>query len=159
MHNCSQTDISTSSLHGTIITSSVTLAAQTNDLSQDVILQCDSGTPHSIHQTSDNIVSIHHIVWPMKYRLAGHQFHNIVKVEVAVRKLFHGSVVTGPPPQQSNFKLRVDSVGFLLTQCHWEKFFVKYFSFSPSVSALHTLSVTNHRFYTLLATESSNNLL
>jgi hypothetical protein len=104
MHNCSQTDISTSSLHGTIISSSVTSAAQTNDLSQDVIHQHDSGTPHSIHQTycshfTDNIMSIHHIVWPLKYHLAGHQIHNNVKVEMAVHERFHGSMVTGPSLQ------------------------------------------------------------
>ena len=61
-------------------------------------------------------MSIHHIVWPLKYRLAGNKFHNIVKVEMAVHKPFHGSVVIGPSPQQSSFDLRVDSVGFLLTQ-------------------------------------------
>jgi hypothetical protein len=104
MHNCSQTSISTSSLHGTIITSNVTSAVQTNDPSQDVILQHDSGTPHSIRQTycshfTDNIMSIHHTVWPLKYHLAGHKFHNNVKVEMAVREWFRGSLVTGPLPQ------------------------------------------------------------
>jgi len=164
MHNCSQTDISTSSSHSAIITSSVTLAGQTNDLSQDVILQHDSGIPHSIHQTycshfTDNIMSIHHTVWPLKYRLAGHQFRNIVKVEMAVCKPFPGSVVTGPSPQQSSFNLRVESMGFFSTQWNWKKFFVKYFGFSLSVSVLHTLSFSNYRFYTLLAIESLNNML
>jgi len=139
MRNCSQTDIATSSLHGTIITSSVTSTVQTNDLSQDVILQHDSGNPHSIHQTycshfTDNIMSIHHVVWPPKYRLAGHQFHNNVKVEMAVRERFHGSMVTGPSLQWSSFDPRLDFVGFLLSQWHWEKFFVKYSGFSPSLS-------------------------
>jgi hypothetical protein len=104
MHNCSQTDISTSSLHDTIITSSITSAAQTNDLSQDVILQHDTGTPHSIHQTycshfTDKVTITHLIFWPLKYRLPGHQFHNNVKVEMAVRKRFYASMVTGPSPR------------------------------------------------------------
>jgi len=99
MHNCSQTDISTSSLHGTIISSRVTSAAQTNDLSQDVILQHNSETPHSIRQIyfshfTDNIMSIHHTVWPLKYCLAGLQFHNM-KMEMAVRERFSGSTFTG----------------------------------------------------------------
>jgi len=104
MHNCSQTDISTSLLHGTIITSSVTSAAQTNDLSQDVILQHKNETPHSINQTycshfTDNIMTIHHTVWPPKYHLAGHQFHNNVKVEMVVCEKLNGSMVTGLSPQ------------------------------------------------------------
>jgi hypothetical protein len=85
------------------VTSSVTSAVQTNDLSQDVILQHDSGTPHSTHQTHcspiTDVMTIHHIVGPLKYRLAGHQSHNNVKVEMAVCEQFHGSMVTGPSLQ------------------------------------------------------------
>jgi hypothetical protein len=44
-------------------------------------------------------MTIHHIVWPPKYCLAGNQFHNNVKEEKVVRERFHGSMVTGPSPQ------------------------------------------------------------
>jgi hypothetical protein len=44
-------------------------------------------------------MTIHHTVWPPKYRLAGHQFHNNVKVEMFVCEKLKGSMVTGLSPQ------------------------------------------------------------
>jgi hypothetical protein len=148
MHNCSQMDISTSSLHGTIIASRVTSAAQTNDLLQDVILQHDSGTPHSIHQTycshfTDNIMSIHHIVWPLKHRLAGHQFHNNV----------NGSMTPHSLARPCGSFVNTVALGKVFCQVLW------FFPISIIPPVLHTLSSTSHRFYTLLEIESLHNML